>query len=88
MDMVIAQMHSDGWWLGLGIGVAVVVVVVLVVVAILRLAGRIATQARTGIQAMDQARLNTLPVWAVQDINKAATGIWRATERARKILGG
>jgi hypothetical protein len=79
---------TTGWYIGLGIGFAVVVVVVIFVALILMYAHRIADQAATGIPAMDRARENTLGVWKIQDINRSTTGIWRAAETARKVLGG
>ncbi len=77
-----------GGYVGLGIGFLIVVVVVVLVATILTLASRIGSQARTGIEAMDEARAATLPVWEIQKINSSATAIWRAAESARKLLGG
>jgi len=77
-----------GWYVGLGIGFTVVAVVVVLVALILTLASRIGAQARMGIEAMDDARAATLPVWEIQHINSSATAIWRAAESARKLLGG
>jgi hypothetical protein len=77
-----------GWYIGLGIGFLIVAVVVVLVATILTLASRIGSQARTGIEAMDEARGATLPVWEIQKINSSATAIWRAAESARKLLGG
>ncbi len=77
-----------GWYVGIGIGFAVVSVVVVLVAMILTLASRIGSQARTGIESMDEARAATLGVWEIQKINSSATGIWRAAESARKLLGG
>ena len=84
-EYVVLQAAS-GWWLGIGIGLGVVVLVVILVVTIEIYAGRIAEQAKEGIKAMDTARSNTLAVWRLQDINVAATGIWRAVESAGKAL--
>lgn len=77
-----------GWWVGASIGFAVVTVVALLVALILMYAARIRDQAITGIAAMDMARANTDPVWRLQDINGAVTGIWRSAEKARRILEG
>ncbi|MCP9490549.1 MAG: hypothetical protein MSC31_11825 [Solirubrobacteraceae bacterium MAG38_C4-C5] len=77
-----------GWYVGLGIGFAVVAVVVVLVATILTLASRIGAQARTGIEAMDEARAATVAVWEIQQINSSTTAIWRAAESARKLLGG
>lgn len=78
--------RNSGWYIGIAIGFAIVVVVVVIVATILALAARIGTQAREGIDAMEQARIATLPVWEVQKTNVALTGIWRAAESAREAL--
>lgn len=78
--------HNEGWYLGLGIGFTIVVVVVVIVASILALAARIGAQAREGIDAMDEAREVTLPVWEVQKTNVLLTGIWRTAESARTAL--
>ena len=75
-----------GWWTGLIIGFAIVWVVVILVGTILMYASRIAEQAREGIARMDEARANTLPIWEIQDLNVAATGIWKAVESTRPVL--
>ena len=77
-----------GWYVGLAIGFVIVSVVVVLVAMILTLASRIGSQARTGIESMDEAREATLPVWEIQRINSSTTSIWRAAESARKLLGG
>ena len=77
-----------GWWVGTSIGFAIVVVVALLVALILMYAARIRDQAIEGIARMDMARSNTDPVWRLQDINVAATNIWRSAEKARKLLEG
>jgi hypothetical protein len=80
--------HNTWWYIGLGIGFAIVVVVVVIAASILALASRIGGQAREGIEAMDEARVATLPVWEVQKTNVLLTGMWRAAEAARKSLQG
>lgn len=77
-----------GWYVGLGIGFLIVAVVVVLVALILTLAARIGSQARSGIELMDEARYTTLHVWEIQKLNKSLTGIWRGTESARKVLEG
>ncbi|MGH2899087.1 MAG: hypothetical protein ACRDMZ_10475 [Solirubrobacteraceae bacterium] len=85
--MVVAASFA-GWWTGIGIGFLVVVIVVILVSFILTYAARILDQALEGIWRMDMARVNTLSVWRVQEINLSVTGIWRDAERARRILEG
>jgi hypothetical protein len=80
--------HNTWWYVGLAIGFAIVVVVVIIAASILALAARIGAQAREGIDAMDEARVSTLPVWEIQKTNVLLTGIWRAAEAARKSLQG
>lgn len=80
--------EHTGWYVGLTIGFAIVGVVVVLVATILTLAARIGSQAREGIESMDEARSTTLPVWEIQKINVSATAIWKAAESARKALGG
>jgi hypothetical protein len=77
-----------GWYIGTSIGFAVVTVVALLVAMILMYAARIRDQAIEGIARMDMARSNTDPVWRLQDINVATSGIWRSAEKARKLLEG
>jgi len=77
-----------GWYVGLGIGFVIVAVVVVLVAIILTLAARIGSQARTGMERMDEARAATLPVWEIQKLNSSVTAIWRAAESARRALGG
>lgn len=77
-----------GWWVGLAIGAVVVVIVVVVVTAIILLARRISIQAEMGTAALDEARVNTIPLWDVMKINDAARAILRATRTARSALGG
>ena len=82
------QPEYDWWYIGLGIGFTIVVVVVILVATILTQAQRIGTQARTGIGAMDELRVATLPVWELQKANGSVTAIWKAAETARGVLGG
>ncbi len=77
-----------GGYVGLGIGFLIVVVVVILVATILTLAARIGSQVRQGMEAMDEARAATLPVWEIQKVNTSITAIWRAAESARRLLGG
>ncbi len=83
-----ALASTGGWTLGLVIGFSIVVVVVVLVSMILTYAHRIAEQASTGIGGMGAAFDNTETVWALRDINRSTTGIWRSAQAARKVLGG
>jgi hypothetical protein len=85
---VVLGASFTGWYVGTSIGFAIVTVVALLVALILMYAARIRDQAIEGIERMDMARSNTDPVWRLQDINVAASGIWRSAERARHLLEG
>lgn len=77
-----------GWWLGISIGLAIVTLVVILVMTIITLAHKIAGQATTGSRGMLDAYANTMAVWKLRDVNRSASGIWRAAESARKVLEG
>jgi len=68
--------------------VAVVALVVILVLTIFVYAHRIGQQAVDGSNGMKAATGNTDAVWWLRDINRSTTGIWRAAESARKVLGG
>lgn len=77
-----------GWWTGIIIGVTIVAVVVFLVMTIITQAHKIAAQAEEGSRGMLDGYANTMPVWELRDVNRSATGIWRAAEDARKVLEG
>ena len=83
-----ALASTGGWWLGISIGLAIVALVVLLVMTIITLAHKIAGQATEGSRGMLDAYANTQAVWGLRDVNRSATGIWRAAESARKVLEG
>ena len=88
MTVAIGTASLGGWYVGLAIGLAVVAVVVIVVTTILILARRISKQAQMAIDALDEARANTLPLWDVQQINDSAKRILESMRAARGALGG
>ncbi len=75
-----------GWWTGIIIGVIIVAVVVFLVMTIITQAHKIAQQAADGSRGMLDAYANTMAVWGLRDINRSASGIWRAAQTARKVL--
>jgi uncharacterized membrane protein YdbT with pleckstrin-like domain len=79
---------TSGWYTWVGVAVGVIAVVVFLVMAILTYAYRIAAQAVAGQNGMKAATANTNAVWRLRDINRSTTGVWRAAEAARKVLGG
>ena len=85
---MLAEAVLTGWYVGYAIGAVIVSLVVVLVATILTLARKIGVQAQEAIVALDQARVNSLPLW---DVNKASEGLRNITNtaaRARAMLGG
>ncbi len=85
-DPVLAS--TKGWWTGIIIGVIIVTLIVILAMTIITLASKIGRQAADGSVGMLAAYSNTMAVWELRDVNRSATGIWRAAETARKVLEG
>ena len=77
-----------GWYVGYAIAAVIITVVVILVGIILALARRIGVQAQEVTSALDEARINTLPLWEVDKINTGVRSIIRSAEQARQVLGG
>ena len=77
-----------GWYVGYVIAAVLITVVVILVGIILALARRIGVQAQEVTAALDEARINTLPLWEVDKINTGVRSIIRSAEQARQVLGG
>ena len=77
-----------GWYVGYVIASIVIAIVVVLVAIILSLARRIGVQADQITTALDEARVNTLPLWDVDKINGSVRSITRSAQEARAILGG
>lgn len=77
-----------GWYVGYVIALVVLVVVVILVATILGLARRIGVQALAAVEALDQARVNTLALWDVDKINGGVRSIISSAEEARAGLEG
>jgi predicted PurR-regulated permease PerM len=77
-----------GWYVGYAIAAVLITVVVILVGIILALARRIGVQAQEVTAALDEARINTLPLWEVDKINTGVRSIIRSAEQARQVLGG
>jgi hypothetical protein len=77
-----------GWYVGYVIASVVIAIVVILVAIILALARRIGVQADQITTALDEARVNTLPLWDVDKINGSVRSITRSAQEARAILGG
>lgn len=81
-----AEPRLFGWYLGFAIGFAIIVVVVVIVAAILTLAERIGKQAQEAIEALEQGRMNTLPMWDLAHTNEHAQGVLLSLQQARGVL--
>ncbi len=77
-----------GWYVGYVIASVVIAIVVVLVAIILSLARRIGVQADVVVGALDQARINTLPLWDVDKVNGGVRSIIRSAQEARTALGG
>ncbi len=81
-------MSLAGWYVGYVIAAVVITIVVVLVAMILALARRIGVQADMVTGALDEARINTLPLWDVDKINGGIRSIMRSAQEARTALGG
>ena len=77
-----------GWYVGYVIAAVVIAIVVILVAMILALARRIGIQADQITTALDEARINTLPLWDVDKINGSVRSITQNAQEARAMLGG
>lgn len=77
-----------GWYIGFVIALVVITVVVILAGMILGLARRIGVQAEQITAALDDGRVNTLPLWEVDKVNEELNLIIRDAEAARAVLGG
>jgi ABC-type phosphate transport system permease subunit len=83
-----AAVSLSGWYVGYIIAGVIITVVVVLVGIILALARRIGEQAALITAALDEARINTLPLWDVDKINTGVRSIIRSAQTARQVLGG
>ncbi len=86
--MALGAVVLTGWYVGYVIAAVIITVVVILVGIILALARRIGVQAQEVTAALDEARINTLPLWEVDKINTGVRSIIRSAEQARQVLGG
>lgn len=77
-----------GWYVGYTIAAVVITIVVVLVGIILALARRIGVQALQITAALDEARINTLPLWEVDKVNTGVRSIIKSAQTARQVLGG
>jgi len=88
MGLRLAAVDLSGWYVGYVIAAVLITVVVVLVAIILGLARRIAVQADVITGDLDQARINTLPLWDVDKVNGGVRSIIRSAQEARTALGG
>ncbi len=83
-----AAVSLSGWYVGYIIAGVIITVVVVLVGIILALARRIGEQAAAITAALDEARVNTLPLWDVDKVNSGVRSIIKSAQTARQVLGG
>lgn len=74
---------SGNWFLGWGLGLVVVLLVAALILTITALAERVTRQAEEITAALDGARANTEPLFAVRMTNLALDRITRNLRRVR-----
>lgn len=79
---------TTGWLIGYIVGGAVVVVVALLAIILIVQARRIADQASDIVVALERARDNTAPLWAVDTVNRTLRSVRDAAVTAGDVLTG
>ena len=79
---------TTSWYIGLGLGLIVVVVAVIIVGTILILANRIAGQAETASEAVEELRSQTDGLSGVAQVNDSGVRILHAARALRKAAVG
>jgi hypothetical protein len=78
----------SGWTVGLILGIVVVLVAAAIVIAIVRLAGRIAQQAKQAEEAVGQVRRQTDELGGIARINDSGVRILHSARALRKVAVG
>ena len=81
--MTDAALFTD-WIIGLIITAVVVVIVAALLLWILFLVRRIATNATRALHAVEQIRVNTLPIWQLQDTNEVGVQLMETAQSIRQ----
>ena len=79
---------STGWTVGLILGIVVIAVAAVIVITIVRLAQRIAAQARGAVQGVDRVREQTDGLAGIARINDSGVRILRSARALRKVAVG
>jgi hypothetical protein len=77
-----------GWQVGLALGIVVILVAALIVIVIVRLAFRIAGQAKTAVGAVDVVRQQTDALAGIGQINDSGVRILHSARALRKVAVG
>jgi hypothetical protein len=78
----------DGWTVGLVLGIVVVLVAAAIVITIVRLASRIAAQAKTAEEAVGVVRRQTDQLGDIARINDSGVRILHSARALRKVAVG
>jgi len=79
---------TAGWTVGLILGVVVIAVAAAILITIVRLAARIAKQARTAEEAVEVVRAQTAELGGVARINDSGVRVLHAARALRKVAVG
>jgi archaellum component FlaG (FlaF/FlaG flagellin family) len=79
---------STGWTVGLVLGVVVILIAAAIVITIVRLAQRIADQARTAVGGVDVVRQQTTKLNDIGQINDSGVRILHSARALRKVAVG
>ena len=79
---------STGWVIGLVLGVIVAVVAAAIVITVVMLAMKIAKQARTAVEGVEQVREQTEELRGVARINDSGIRILHSARALRKVAVG
>jgi hypothetical protein len=79
---------STGWTVGLVLGVLVILIAAVIVITIVRLAQRIAVQARTAVDGVGVVRDQTTELDDISRINDSGVRILHSARALRKVAVG
>jgi hypothetical protein len=79
---------STGWTVGLVLGVLVILIAAAIVITIVRLAHRIADQARSAVGGVDVVRQQTTKLNDIGQINDSGVRILHSARALRKVAVG
>ncbi len=85
--MTDAALFTD-WYIGLIITAVVVVIVAALLLWILALVRSIAANATRALQAVEQIRSNTQPIWQLQDTNAVGVQLQETAQSIRQHAEG